>query len=110
MYKRTELILKDVGLDNPDTQRIFKLTKDSIDLLNHYILDFIETINILNEDKSKANTGSKKKIQEIETSISFVEGRIVEVSESMRTMVKDMPELIEIKEYEENWKRLKCTW
>jgi len=91
--------LKPIDTDSEETARIFDLTKESCERLNSYLLDFIETIQILSERKNKlAAGGDAAAVTEVDDSITFVESKIAEVTESMKKIAEWMPALVELKE------------
>lgn len=99
MYTRTMIELKPINTDSDETARIYDLTRESCERLNNYLLDFIETIQILTERKSKlSNGGDSGAAGEIDDSIAFVESKITEVTDSMKKIVEWMPALVELKE------------
>jgi len=95
--KRLEL--KPVETDNPDTLRILKQTGQACERLNNYLLDFRETIAILNENlQARAGNGDRAGAGEAEESIAFVRTRVDEVLKDMEAIARDMAFLVELKE------------
>ncbi len=101
MEKAPTLRLKSLPTENDETLRIMGMIHESCDRLNAYVMDFFETMAILNENlKNAKKKKDRAKQKEIEESIAEVERRISEVTESMQGIVKDMPELVELVEAE----------
>ncbi|HPB83293.1 MAG TPA: hypothetical protein PK200_14740 [Spirochaetota bacterium] len=99
MLTRTMIELKPIDNDNEETVRIYNLTKESCERLNNYLLDFVETIQILTERKNKlAAGGDFTAVNEVDESIAFVESKISEVTDSMKRIAEWMPALVELKE------------
>ena len=100
--KRLSLIMKPFVFDDPNSEEIYANTRKSCELLNAYLLDFIETVCILEERKSEsgrpADGRKPEDMEEIEDSIEFVRGSIREISDSMRKIAGDWPFLVDLKE------------
>jgi len=95
--KRLEL--KPAATDNPDTLRILEQTGQACERLNNYLLDFRETIAILNENKqARDKNGDSAGAGEAEESIAFVRTRVNEVIKAMETIAVEMDFLVELKE------------
>ena len=92
MRKKYELKLKPINSDNPDNLRIYDILTKSCDGLNNYLADFFETVAILEEKKLKPYSDNN----DIDESIEFVLTKIDEVTSSMKSIVNDMPSLIEL--------------
>lgn len=81
--------------------RIYRITEDSCEKLNNYLLDFYGTISILRENLERfSDAGNSKKAIETLESIRSVIDRIREVTDSMEKIVQDMPFLAEIRRYD----------
>ena len=96
MRQKYELQLKPINSSNIDNLRIYDMLKKSCDGLNSYLADFHETVAILEEKKLKSGSD----VNEINDSIEFVQLKINEVTSSMKSIVNDMPSLIELIEIE----------
>lgn len=91
MRQKYELKLKPINTENPDNKRIYEMLKQSCDGLNCYVADFFETVMILKEQQAQSGNNI-----EIDESIKFVLAKIDEVTASMKSIVNDMPSLIEL--------------
>lgn len=87
------LELKPVISSNPETNRIYEITKDTCNRFNIYLADFFETVSILSEKKGRPG----QDIQEIEESITYVRKKIDELLFSMENIAKEMPSLVILK-------------
>ncbi len=98
MEEKKKIELRPIESNDPDTVRIYTLTKEACDRLNSYYLDFVETIRILQENRDRAlREGDSAKAAEIQESITFVQAKIHEVADSMRTIADEMDSLVELK-------------
>lgn len=99
MSKKPRIELKTLPANSEDTLRILQNTKNSIENLNLYVDDFIETMNILNEKHEKAlKSGDKKEAEEIKTNIIHIYGKIEEVAQSMKQIAGEMSSFVDFKE------------
>jgi hypothetical protein len=90
MSHKLQLQLRPLERSSSDTQRIYESTKEACERLNSYYLDFFETIEILKEKRNKARVkNDAATIRETTESIQFVEGKIEEVSQTMRTIAEE---------------------
>jgi hypothetical protein len=92
MKQKYELKLKPINSNNPDNLRIYDMVQKSCEGLNSYLADFFETVAILEEQKTKSGSDNK----DIDESIEFVLVKIDEVTASMKSIVNDMPFLVEL--------------
>ena len=89
------LEIKPVLTDDPESLRIYELALKSVENLNNYIADFIESIHIMKENRE--NSLRKKDLERAEKILSdmtFIETKIEEVSRSMEAISAVMPELV----------------
>jgi uncharacterized protein Smg (DUF494 family) len=69
MEEKKKIELRPIRSSDPDTMRIYSLTKEACDRLNSYYLDFLETIRILQENRDHAlGAGDSAKADEIQES------------------------------------------
>lgn len=94
MRQKYELKLKPINSNNPDNLRIYEMLNKSCEALNSYLADFFETVAILNEQKTQSGPDNS----DTDESIEFVLTKIDEVTASMKSIVNDMPSLIELVE------------
>ncbi|MBN1533098.1 MAG: hypothetical protein JXA20_10585 [Spirochaetes bacterium] len=99
MDTRKRIELKPLVRHDPETLRIFNLTREACGRLNSYLMDFFETVKILKEKREAAlSADDRDKVREIDESILFVETTISQVTESMEQIARDMPEYVELLE------------
>lgn len=87
------LKMKYVDSDNPETVRIFNMVNDACERFNIYLMDFFETLEILEEKKRNG-----KSDDETDKSIESVRSRVEEVTAAMKDIAATMPSLVEFKE------------
>jgi len=87
------LEMKFVDSDNPETVRIYNMVNDACERFNIYLMDFFETLDILEEKKQ-----SGKIDDETEKSIESVRSRIEEVTAAMKDIAETMPSIVELKD------------
>lgn len=87
------LKMRYVDSENPETVRIFNMVNDACERFNIYLMDFFETLEILEEKKM-----SGKSDDETEKSIESVRSRIEEVTAAMKDIAATMPSLVELTE------------
>ncbi len=98
MEDKRKIELRPIQSSDPDTMRIYSLTREACDRLNSYYFDFVETIRILQENRDHAlSEGNSAKANEIQESIKFVQAKIHEVADSMRMIADEMEALVELK-------------
>jgi hypothetical protein len=99
MDTRKKIELKPLVKHDPETLRIFNLTREACGRLNSYLMDFFETVKILREKRGAAlSAGHQDQVREIDESILFVETTIAEVTGSIEQIARDMPDYVEILE------------
>ena len=91
MKPEFRLKMKYVESDNPETVRIFNMVNDACERFNIYLMDFFETLSILEEKKLKG-----KSDDETERSIESVKSRIEEVTAAMKDIAVTMPSIVEL--------------
>ncbi len=91
MKPEYRLKMKYVESDNTETVRIFNMVNDACDRFNIYLMDFFETLSILQEKKQ-----SGKSDDETEKSIDSVKSRIEEVTAAMKDIAATMPSIVEL--------------
>lgn len=91
MKPEFRLKMKYVESDNPETVRIFNMVNDACDRFNIYLMDFFETLEILEEKKQRG-----KGDDETERSIDSVKSRIEEVTAAMKDIAATMPSIVEL--------------
>ncbi|MDA3901710.1 MAG: hypothetical protein PF637_14460 [Spirochaetes bacterium] len=89
---RKKLKLKQCSLENESTQRIYDITQDTCERFNSYYMDFVESVAILTE-KYEAGSADQKETKE---QIDYMNGKIDELLEFMRTVSDQMPDFIEM--------------
>ncbi len=87
------LVLKKFQRNDDESKRVYDLTRESVELLNNYVLDFFETINIINEKRA----GPAEKDSEIDDKVDYVIHKIDSVTVEMRNIAHEMPELVELR-------------
>lgn len=98
MPEKRFLELKPLESKDTESVRIYNLARDACERLNNYLLDFFESIAILNEKKEKLWEKKKSaELKEVEESIAFVYTKIEEVTASMEEIADQMDFLVEIK-------------
>jgi len=85
------LKMKYVDSDNPETVRIYNMVNDACDRFNIYLMDFFETLDILEEKKRNG-----KSDDETDKSIESVKSRIEEVTAAMKDIASTMPSIVEL--------------
>ena len=93
MRTKYKLVMKPINSDNPETMRIYKMVCDACERFNIYVMDFFETLAILEEKKAKGLADD-----ETEKSIESVLSRIEEVSTAMKEIASTMSSLVELEE------------
>lgn len=91
------LQLREIEPKSESMKRIYEMSKDTCESFNSYYLDFFESVAILEENKDKENDSVK--INEIEESIKYMHNKIEELSGFMDNLSRQMPDLIELKEF-----------
>ena len=89
--------LKQCSYQTPESLKLFKITEKAIEIFNIYVMDFFESLNILNESLvlSKSNK-NKKNTSEIKNNIIFIENKISALYSEMYQIEKDMVSFVEI--------------
>ena len=85
------LKMKYVESENPETVRIFNMVNDACERFNIYLMDFFETLDILEEKKRNG-----KSDDETDKSIDSVKSRIEEVIVAMKDIASTMPTIVEL--------------
>ena len=85
------LKMKYVESENPETVRIFNMVNDACERFNIYLMDFFETLDILEEKKRNG-----KSDDETDKSIDSVKSRIEEVTAAMKDIASTMPSIVEL--------------
>ena len=93
MNTKYRLEIKPVDSENPETLRIYNMVNDACERFNIYVMDFFETLNILEEKKQNG-----KSDDETEKSIQSVVSRIEEVTSAMKEIAASMSAIAELKE------------
>ena len=93
MNTKYRLEIKPVDSENPETLRIYNMVNDACERFNIYVMDFFETLNILEEKKLDG-----KGDDETEKSIQSVVSRIEEVTAAMKEIAATMSAIAELKE------------
>lgn len=91
MKPEFRLKMKYVESDNPETVRIFNMVNDACERFNIYLMDFFETMSILEEKKQNG-----KSDDETDRSIESVKSRIEEVTAAMKDIAATMPSVVEL--------------
>lgn len=85
------LKMKYVESENPETVRIYNMVNDACERFNIYLMDFFETLVILEEKKRNG-----KSDDETDKSIESVKSRIEEVTAAMKDIASTMPSIVEL--------------
>ena len=93
MNTKYRLEIKPVDSENPETLRIYNMVNDACERFNIYVMDFFETLNILEEKKQIG-----KSDDETEKSIQSVVSRIEDVTAAMKEIAASMSAIAELKE------------
>lgn len=88
------LIMKHLESMNPETIRIFNMVNEACERFNVYLMDFFETLEILEEKKRNG-----KSDDETDRSIESVKSRIAEVTAAMNDIASTMSSIVELKEF-----------
>ena len=98
MTKKPRIELKPMASTNQDTIRILENLRKSIENLNVYVDDFIETMNILNENLEKAEKKKDTaKADEIRKNIVHIQEKMEEVTAFMKNISGEMSEFVDYK-------------
>ena len=93
MKPSCSLKMKYVESDNTETVRIFNMVNDACERFNIYLMDFFETLEILEEKKRNG-----KSDDETDRSIESVKSKIDEVTAAMKEIAATMPSIVELVE------------
>ncbi len=99
MKNQTRLKLKPLEKADPDSLRIYDITRKTIEDFNGYVADFHETIRILRENQAKPEVmrdGEQTRV--IDGDIRYIEDKIEELSRAMQKIAEDMSFLVEVEE------------
>ena len=101
-YPKIKLELKPLETESPESVRIYEIAREATEHLNSYLFDFIETIQILKENKNEfMENKEKKKAKEIDEHLQYIENKIATVVESMHKIADEMAFLVDIKDHME---------
>ena len=96
MAIKPKILLKPVSTSDQNTLRILALLEGSINNLNIYVEDFIETLDILKENLEKySREGQTTKIEEVQENISHIELKVAEVTDSMQNIASEMSAFVD---------------
>ncbi len=91
MKPACRLKMKYIESDNTETVRIFNMVNDACERFNIYLMDFFETLEILEEKKQIG-----KSDDETDKSIESVKSRIEEMIKAMEDIAATMPSIVEL--------------
>jgi len=87
------LVMKHVESDNPETVRIFNMVSEACERFNIYLMDFFETLEILEEKKMSGRSDD-----ETDRSIESVKSRIEEVTAAMKDIASTMSSIVDLRD------------
>ena len=99
MKSRLKLKLKPLAANDPESQRIYKITSKTIEGFNSYVADFYGTISILKEKLDKPGTGKDpEKADSIRKDIEYMENKLDELFLTMKNLAEEMSFLVDVEE------------
>lgn len=99
MKSRLKLKLKPLAADDPESQRIYKITGKTIEGFNAYVADFYGTISILKEKLDKPGTGkNREEAASIRKDVEYMENKLNELFLTMKNLAEEMSFLVDVEE------------
>jgi len=98
ILSRPILELKDFSISDPETERIYNITREAIERFNAYVEDFFQTRYIITEQIEALNhLNDREKLEEHTESLEQVVMRIDEIRTAMEELALQMGSFVNLR-------------